>query len=56
MKTDTINDVPPAARVSFAIACTLAVIAAYNYATGVYGGAIVSSVGTALATLFGILA
>lgn len=41
---------------AFAIAGVLAAIAVYNYATGVYGGAIVSSVGTVVATLLGTLA
>ncbi|MBV0901604.1 hypothetical protein [Haloarcula salina] len=41
---------------AFAIAGVLAAIAIYNYASGVYGGAIVSSIGTVVATLLGTLA
>ncbi|WP_336337613.1 hypothetical protein [Haloarcula brevis] len=40
---------------AFGTAFGLAGIAAINYASGVYGGAIVSSIGTVVATLFGVL-
>jgi len=55
METETLRDAPPTTVAAFAIALGLAVIAAYNYATGVYGGAIVSSIGTVVVTLFGLL-
>jgi hypothetical protein len=41
--------------VAFGAALLLAALAVYNYATGVYGGAIVSGLGTLIATLFGLL-
>lgn len=41
--------------IAFGGALLLAVLAAYNLATGVYGGAIVSGVGVLIATLFGLL-
>jgi len=41
--------------VAFGAALLLAALATYNYAVGVYGGAIVSGVGVMIATLFGLL-
>ena len=55
MRTETTRGVPPMALAAFAIALGLVAIAAYNYATGVPGGAIVSSIGAVVATLFGVL-
>jgi hypothetical protein len=55
MRTEPTQEVSPAALAPFAIALGLAVLAAYNYATGAYGGAIVSSIGTVVATLLGLL-
>lgn len=55
IRIETTPDVPPATLAAFALALGLAVIATYNYATGVYGGAIVSSIGAITATLFGVL-
>lgn len=46
---------PTPALVVFGLAVVLAGIAVVNYAQGSYGGAIVSSIGTVVATLFGIL-
>ncbi|WP_254273776.1 hypothetical protein [Haloarcula marina] len=40
---------------AFVIAGILAAIAVYNYATGVHGGAIVTSIGTVVAALLGAL-
>ncbi|WP_162230979.1 hypothetical protein [Haloarcula rubripromontorii] len=40
---------------AFGAAFGLAGLAAANYASGIYGGAIVSSVGTVVAALFGVL-
>lgn len=37
------------------IAVGLAVLAAYNFAVGAYGGAVISGIGTILTTLFLIL-
>ncbi|MGB9933332.1 hypothetical protein [Haloarcula amylolytica] len=45
----------PATLLTFGTAFGLAGLAVFNYATGVYGGAIVSSIGTVIATLFGVL-
>ncbi|WP_167768476.1 hypothetical protein [Haloarcula amylovorans] len=56
MRPDTVRDLPPAVLASFGIAVVLAGLAVYNYGTGVYGGAIVSSIGTVIAALFGVLA
>ncbi|MBX0295173.1 hypothetical protein [Haloarcula nitratireducens] len=56
MGLNTVQDLPPAVLASFGIAVVLAGLAVYNYATGVYGGAIVSSIGTVIAALFGVLA
>lgn len=55
MQTHSTHDVPPAALAAFGIAFVLAAIAIYNYATGVYGGAVVSSIGTVVAALLGSL-
>lgn len=55
MYGDSARTVAPAALTAFAIAAVLATIAVYNVATGVYGGAIISSLGTIVATLFGHL-
>ena len=41
--------------IAFGAALLLASLAAYNYAAGVYGGAIVSGLGAMIATLFGLL-
>ncbi|ATW87892.1 hypothetical protein halTADL_1099 [Halohasta litchfieldiae] len=49
------RDIASAPVVAFGAAFLLAVLAAYNFSTGVYGGAIVSGVGVMIATLFGLL-
>lgn len=54
MATGITDRVTPTSLLAFATAFGLAGLAAVNYATGVYGGAIVSSVGTVVATLFGV--
>ncbi|MFB6222473.1 MAG: hypothetical protein ABEH86_02215 [Haloarcula sp.] len=41
--------------VVFGLAVVLSGIAVFNYVQGSYGGAIVSSLGTVIATLFGVL-
>lgn len=45
----------PADMLVFGTAFGLAGLAVFNYASGIYGGAIVSSVGVVVATLFGVL-
>lgn len=55
MHTDTTRDTSPVVITAFIIAVVLAILAVYNYATGVHGGAIVSSIGAVVAALFGIL-
>ncbi|WP_336357596.1 hypothetical protein [Haloarcula sp. CGMCC 1.6347] len=45
----------PANMLVFGTAFGLAGLAVFNYATGIYGGAIISSVGVVVATLFGVL-
>ncbi|MBX0321798.1 hypothetical protein EGH21_02010 [Halomicroarcula sp. F13] len=55
MRLDTTRRPSRVAVTAFGIAGILAAIAVYNYATGVHGGAVVSSVGTVVATLFGVL-
>ena len=47
--------VTPATLLTFGTAFGLAGLAVFNYTTGVYGGAIVSSIGTVIATLLGVL-
>lgn len=37
------------------LAVSLALLASYNYAAGIYGGAIVSGIGTILLVLFTVL-
>ncbi|WP_191906165.1 MULTISPECIES: hypothetical protein [unclassified Haloarcula] len=54
MATGITDRMTPAGLLAFGVAFGLAGLAAVNYATGVYGGAIVSSVGTVVATLFGV--
>ncbi|MDQ2071104.1 hypothetical protein ACODNH_12560 [Haloarcula sp. NS06] len=54
MPTEITDRMTPAGLLAFGAAFGLAGLAAVNYATGVYGGAIVSSVGTVVATLFGV--
>ncbi|MCO8265564.1 hypothetical protein NKF06_02905 [Haloferax sp. AB510] len=56
MQLDSTRDISPATMVSFGVAAVLAGIAVYNFVSGVYGGAIVSSIGAIIATLFGVLA
>jgi hypothetical protein len=55
MATEITDRVTPVDLLAFGTAFGLAGLAAVNYASGVYGGAIVSSVGTVLAALFGVL-
>ena len=54
MPTEITDRMTPACLLAFGTAFGLAGLAAVNYATGVYGGAIVSSVGTVVAALFGV--
>ncbi len=56
MRAETVHVPSRVSLTAFAIAGVLAAIAIYNYASGVYGGAIVSSIGTVVATLLGTLA
>jgi len=56
MRAQTVRVPSRVSLTAFAIAAVLAVIAIYNYASGIYGGAIVSSIGTVVATLLGTLA
>jgi hypothetical protein len=55
MSTAPDRAVGPVALTAFGIAAVLAAIAVYNLVTGVYGGAVVSSLGVIVATLFGVL-
>lgn len=55
MRLDTDHGLTTVALVSFAIAAVLSCIAVYNYVVGVHGGAIVSAVGTVIASLLGLL-
>ncbi|GGN85549.1 MULTISPECIES: hypothetical protein [Haloarcula] len=55
MRPDTTRSLSRVTLAAFGIAGILAAIAVYDYATGVHGGAIVSSLGTIVATLFGVL-
>ena len=54
MPTEITDSMTPVSLLAFGTAFGLAGLAAVNYATGVYGGAIISSVGTVVATLFGV--
>ena len=54
MTTELTDRMAPADMVVFGTAFGLAGLAVVNYASGIYGGAIVSSVGTVVATLFGV--
>lgn len=54
MAAELTDRMAPADMLVFGTAFGLAGLAVFNYASGIYGGAIVSSVGTVLATLFGV--
>ncbi|AAV47897.1 MULTISPECIES: hypothetical protein [Haloarcula] len=54
MAMELADRMAPADMLVFGTAFGLAGLAVFNYATGVYGGAIVSSVGTVVTTLFGV--
>jgi hypothetical protein len=55
MAAELTDRMAPADMLVFGTAFGLAGLAVFNYASGIYGGAIVSSVGTVVATLFGVL-
>lgn len=55
MATALTERMAPADMLVFGTAVGLAGLAVFNYASGIYGGAIVSSVGAIVATLFGLL-
>lgn len=55
MQTNMTRELSPAPAVAFAIGSALALLAIYNYLTGVHGGAIVGALGAIVASLFGVL-
>ncbi|MFC6976620.1 hypothetical protein ACFQL1_21040 [Halomicroarcula sp. GCM10025709] len=55
MHASTTYRLSQAPVVAFCIASVLALLAIYNYVTGVHGGAIVSGLGAIVASLFGVL-